>query len=239
MGIAGTILCDEIPKLKILAISDVEQSTLYGPQIRDRFEDAAFVISCGDLPFDYLDYIISSLNKPLYYVHGNHSFQMEFEKAGQQSSPPGGTNLHRKALRGPGGWLLAGIEGCISYNGGPHQYTQTQMWNHVLSLGPVLMRNKLMYGRYLDVLVTHAAAWRVDDREDPAHQGSKALRWAIEVFKPSYHLHGHVHLYRRDEPFQLWHNGTKVVNVYGHRLLDVSATNTMLNKVGGADDNGR
>lgn len=58
--------------MKILTISDVESLILY-----ERFESAAYadvdlVISCGDLPLGYLEYIVTMFNVPCYYVTGNH-----------------------------------------------------------------------------------------------------------------------------------------------------------------------
>ena len=49
-------------QLKILSISDVELSLLYCSQTAERFSDVDLVISCGDLPASYLDYISSSIN---------------------------------------------------------------------------------------------------------------------------------------------------------------------------------
>src|SRR6266540_4226788 len=52
------------PQVNILAISDEVEAGLYGPGIRDRFGHADLVLSCGDLPDYYLDYITSVLNVP-------------------------------------------------------------------------------------------------------------------------------------------------------------------------------
>ena len=57
---------------RILAISDVEFGQLYNVSIRDRHQGIDLVLSLGDLPMYYLDYISSALNVPLYYVLGNH-----------------------------------------------------------------------------------------------------------------------------------------------------------------------
>jgi Icc-related predicted phosphoesterase len=41
--------------------------------------------------------------------------------------------------------------------------------------------NKLKYGRYLDILVTHAAPRGIHDAEDWTHIGIKAFNWLIKV----------------------------------------------------------
>jgi len=45
----------------------------------DRFGDVELVLSCGDLPYYYLEYIVSMLNVPLLYVHGNHDAPPEYQ----------------------------------------------------------------------------------------------------------------------------------------------------------------
>ena len=58
---------------RILAVSDIELPYIYKAVGGKTFKDIDFVISCGDLPNEYLGYIISMLNKDLYYVRGNHA----------------------------------------------------------------------------------------------------------------------------------------------------------------------
>src|SRR2546427_11311864 len=43
---------------------------MYGDKLERLQPD--LVLSCGDLPFDYLEYIVSRVNVPLLYVPGNH-----------------------------------------------------------------------------------------------------------------------------------------------------------------------
>ncbi len=118
---------------------------------------------------------------------------------------------------------MAGIEGSIRYNNGPHQYSQGDMWSMALGLVPRLMINRLRYGRFLDVLVTHAPPWKIHDMEDLPHHGIKAFRWLLQVFKPAYHLHGHIHVYRNDIPTITQFEETQVINCYGYRELTLEA----------------
>lgn len=205
--------------MKILAVSDVELSFIYSPSVTQRFADASFVISCGDLPYYYLEYIISMLNVPLYYVNGNHMSTVEYGAQGEHYAPWGATHLHRRSVRTDQGVLLSGIDGSLQYNYGPHQYSQGEMWTMVLLLTPALMINKLRYGRFLDFFVTHAPAWKIHDMEDRPHQGIKAFRWFDTVFQPAYHLHGHIHVYRQDTITETMVGFTKVINIYGYREL--------------------
>jgi len=205
--------------MKILTVSDVELSYIYSPTLKERFSDSDLVISCGDLPYYYLEYIISTLDVPLYYVRGNHASKIEFGADGERRYPWGGIDLHRRTLRTPNGILLAGLEGSLRYNFGPHQYSQAEMWLMVFNLVPGLIYNRMRHGRYLDIFVAHAPPWKIHDKDDRPHQGIKAFRWLIKVFQPPVFLHGHIHIYRQDSITETKVNHTDVINSYGHRVI--------------------
>lgn len=209
--------------IRVLTLSDVETPAVYSSRIRSRFGSNDLVISCGDLPSYYLEYVISMLNLRLYYVNGNHVQRPESEdNAERYEHPWGAINLHRKVVYDrEHDLLLAGIEGSLRYNDGPHQYTQGEMWRMVLSLAPQLARNRVKYGRYLDVFVTHASAARIQDDIDKAHQGIDAFRWLLATFKPRYHLHGHMHHYNPLKPNFSQFGITTVVNTYGYREIEI------------------
>lgn len=207
--------------MKVLAVSDVEVDMIYSPLITQRFKDVDLVIGCGDLPYYYLEYIISMLNKPLYYVRGNHAPRFKEEgTGGERTFPWGGIDLHCKVTRDSSGLLLAGIEGSLNYNNGRYQYTQGEMWHMVWGLVPRLMINHMLYGRYLDIFITHAPPWKIHDKEDLPHQGIKAFRWLIQKFKPTYHLHGHVHIYQQYDVTETQLGGTQIINTYGYKTLN-------------------
>ncbi len=210
--------------MKILAVSDIELGFLYQPQIRERFSDIDLIIGCGDLPFYYLEYMISILNIPLYYVNGNHVSKTEFTTGGERSSPWGAVNLHKRCLMDDTGVLIAGIEGSLRYNLGSHQYTQTEMWMHVFSITPRLFFNRVIYGRYLDIFVTHAPPWGIHDQKDLPHQGIRAFRWFNKVFQPTFHLHGHIHIYRNDAVILTQFNKTCIINCFGYREIELDMT---------------
>jgi uncharacterized protein len=199
--------------MKILSVSDEEVGLVYSSQIASRFRGADIAISCGDLPCNYLDYMVSMLNIPLYFVHGNHVREQD------ESGPAGGTDLHARVVRDrQTGLLLAGVEGSLQYNSGPHQYSQNEMWFVAYRLSLGLMINKMRFGRYLDVLVTHAPPWQIHDATDRPHQGIKAFNWLIQVYRPALVLHGHVHLYRQDAVRETQVGPTRVINTFGYRF---------------------
>ncbi len=204
--------------LQVLSISDSVSQQVYSSKIRRLFGKADLAISCGDLPYYYVEYVVSTLDVPVFYVRGNHAKKVEYGNAGQRTAPAGATNLHRRVVYRKG-LLLAGIEGSVRYKPGPFQYTQRQMWKYVWQMVPRLLLNRALYGRYLDIFITHAPPWGIHDMPDWPHQGIRAFRWLIEVFKPAYHFHGHIHLYGPNARYRTHFKETEIINTYGHRYL--------------------
>lgn len=222
--------------MKILCVSDHVDPLVYSATIKTRFSDVSLVLSSGDLPFNYYDYIISSLNKPLLFVFGNHKLDMfgYFKKTSDISSMgktmvtyfentsqrPGGVTYVGDRIVKQQGLLIAGLGGSMWYNGKPNQYTDFTMYLHILRFLPRLLLNRIFRGRYVDILITHAPPFRVNDLPDRCHTGFKAFLWFMRVFKPRYLVHGHVHLYDMNARRVSNYCETKVVNVYDHYVID-------------------
>jgi Icc-related predicted phosphoesterase len=202
--------------MKILSISDVVVPFIYSSQVRTRFQGVDLVISCGDLPYYYQEYVLNMLDVPLFFVRGNHDKMIEYGQAGTRSAPDGGTDLHARVIR-HNGLLMAGVEGSLRYRDGDFQYSQYEMWVHVFKMVPALLMNRALYGRSLDIFVTHAPVKGIHDHEDLTHRGIIAFRWLIQTFQPAYHFHGHVHVYRSDETTETIVGSTRVINTYGFR----------------------
>jgi len=207
--------------MKLLAVSDVEVGFLYSPMICDKFQDVDLLFSCGDLPYYYVEYMLTMLNVPCYYIRGNHSSAVEYGSSGTRKSPLGAVDLHKRCIEDETGLLVAGLEGCLRYNPGAHQYSQAEYWNMVFGLVPRFLFNKAVLGRYLDVFISHAPPWQIHDDDDLPHRGIKAFRWLINVFQPQYFLHGHIHVYRMDTVTRSMIGKTAVVNVYGYKVLPI------------------
>ncbi|MGE5123070.1 MAG: metallophosphoesterase family protein, partial [Acidobacteriaceae bacterium] len=178
--------------MKILAVSDVVVDWIYSPKMRLVLSDTNLAIGCGDLPVYYLEFIVSSLDIPLFFVHGNHSIVNASEQVGVHGSG-GMVNLHCRVER-YNGYTFAGVEGSVRYNEGKYQYSQFLMWLNVFQLVPAMLLNRLHSDHFLHVFVSHAPPWGVHDQADYAHQGIKAFRWLLLHFHPDYHLHGHIHV---------------------------------------------
>ncbi len=205
--------------MKILAVSDQVVEGIYSLRIRERFGDVDLVLSCGDLPYSYLEYIVSMLDVPCFFVHGNHD-RPEYMSSGQTLTRPGGwVNLDERTLMCQG-LLLAGLEGSIQYKPRAlYQYTELGMAYKVWRLAPALLLNRLFRGRYLDVLITHAPPFGIHDGEDWPHRGFKTFLTLMARFRPRYLLHGHKHIYG-PEPRHTRYRQTEVINVYPFQVIE-------------------
>jgi hypothetical protein len=211
--------------LRLLAVSDEVDQRIYSTSLRERMSDIQLVIGCGDVPASYLEFLVDSLNRPVYYVLGNHAEELTRSgDRGVPKLPEGCVNLGGKVVRDPTyGLLLAGLPGSPRYSERePVQYTEFQMNWMMLKMAPRLLWNRIRHGRYLDLLVTHAPPRDVNDREDFAHQGFKAMRAFLDRFAPAYQLHGHIHLYDRSIPNTIRFHETDVINVYPYQTLDLT-----------------
>ncbi|MCB9422615.1 MAG: metallophosphoesterase [Ardenticatenaceae bacterium] len=209
--------------MKILAVSDRVLDQLYCSDVKQKYANIDLLIGCGDLPFYYLDFLISALDVPLIYVLGNHDQGPQYTADGRVlTEVRGGRDIHARCVMFEG-LLIAGLEGSMRYRPqAPLMYSEAEMRQQIARLVPRLLLNRQRYGRYLDILVTHSPPFGIHDRSDIAHTGFKIFNTFIKLFKPRYMLHGHIHLYRQDTPRVTLVESTKVINVYPYRVLDIS-----------------
>jgi len=177
------------------------------------YSDIDIVISCGDMPPYYLDFISTIMGVPLFYVRGNHD-------ESYSETPPGGVNLHRQVLE-YGGLTMAGLEGSIRYNRGLIQYTQGQMWRMMLSMLPAIAWQRLRHGRGIDLFVVHSPALGIHDGPDYAHRGFSSFLTLLRWVKPRYMLHGHVHIWDRRKTVRTRYASTNVLNINPFTVLEL------------------
>ncbi|WP_028973768.1 metallophosphoesterase [Spirochaeta cellobiosiphila] len=225
--------------MKILVVADHIDPLVYSNSIKKRFEDVDLILGAGDLPLEYYGFIVSSLNKPCYFVFGNHHLKrFNFYKKKSSEMDPrawmdtvqyehhfGATYVGGKVIRTPKNLLMAGLGGSIRYNGDDNQYTDLGMYLNCFKLIPKLIYNKIKYGRYLDILLTHSPPKGIHDKPDPCHIGFKAFLWFMRVFKPKYLIHGHIHLYELNAKRQSRYYETIIINAYDHIVIDLEVPN--------------
>lgn len=202
--------------MQALTVSDTVVESIHSPALTGIARGVDLVLSCGDLPADYMEYIVSMLNVPMFYVMGNHGGD-----GSARTEPEGAENIDGRVVEYKG-LLIAGLEGSVRYNNRPrYQYTENEMRAKIAGLTPRLLLNRARYGRYLDVLITHAPPLGIHDASDLPHRGFESFRWFMEHYAPRYLIHGHIHVYDGRAETVTRYGTTTVVNTYGYRLLDL------------------
>lgn len=117
------------------------------------------------------------------------------------------------------GVRILGLGGSMRYKPGTHQYTEWEMHKRVLKLFP-----KIWFRGGIDILVTHAPAYQLNDGRDLPHQGFKVFRRLMEKYRPKYFLHGHVHMsYGRKHKRYDKYEETNVVNAFDRCVFEFEA----------------
>ncbi len=218
---------------RILALADEVNEALYVPENLTRTAPD-MVVSCGDLPFEYLEYVVTMLNVPLLYVPGNHDpeliprprpdrvllpvpFIRTVEPPGTSPPGPEGCKNVDGRVEDVRGLRIGGLGGSIRYREGPNQYTQAHMRRRARRLARRARRRG-----DLDVLVTHAPPLGVGDEDDRAHQGFAAFHRLARRFRLRLLIHGHIHPYGGRRPDRRM-GETVVVNAVPSRIVEVGA----------------
>ncbi len=197
--------------MKTLCVADTVVKDLLapvggGPAIAD----VELLLSCGDLPPEYLTALRARYDAPLLYVLGNHDLRYK-------TAPPiGCTSVDRRLIM-LGGRKIVGFSGSRWYNGNINQYTEEQMGGFIRKLRFTLWRH-----RGLDVVLTHAPPRHIHDAEDLCHRGFRSFRGFIDKYRPRHFLHGHIHaLFGSEEERRTRLDSTEVINCYGYHLLEI------------------
>jgi Icc-related predicted phosphoesterase len=193
---------------------------LYSAQVAERFHDIEMILSCGDLPYEYLEFLVTLMNIPLLYVPGNHDPAYDEKKKATYAE---GCDYLDRGVRSVKGLNIAGVGGSIRYRPGcPNQYTQSQMYSHMSSFIPKLLWYLPLHGNVLDIMITHSPPRGIHDDDDQAHIGFSAFKDFIQTFKPRYFLHGHSMVYKSNIVPPITKVGTTtVINVYPYRIIEI------------------
>jgi Icc-related predicted phosphoesterase len=210
---------------RILAIADEVDEALYTDKLTQLHPDV--VMSAGDLPFDYLEYIVSRLDVPLVYVPGNHDAELRSSDPtwtplgadAAESGPLGCMNADGRVVVAAG-LRIAGLGGSMRYRRGPNQYSEVEMRWRALSLGVRVKLNPFRTARRVDVLLTHAPPFGWGSKDDLAHRGFAAFVPLVKDLAPKVLIHGHIHPYGRGRP-ERFLGDTQVVNAVPLRLVEI------------------
>ena len=198
--------------MKILAIADEESKYLWDFYERGKLEDIDLILSAGDLAPEYLTFLVTMASVPVLYVHGNHDDKYAYK-------PPEGCICIDDSIYVYQGVRIMGLGGSMRYRPGDHQYTDAEMAKRVKKLRWKLLR----YGG-VDILLTHAPAFEINDGRDLPHQGFRIFVKLIEKYKPKFFIHGHVHMtYGRTHKRYDKYQETHIINAYERCAFEYEA----------------
>jgi len=205
--------------MKILAVSDQVDDRLYSPNVHQYFGHVDFLLGCGDLPYAYLEFLVSALNKPLLYVPGNHDPFYDRRSAEHRAE---GCEFLDRRMRRLRGLTIAGMGGSIRYHPTQeNQHTQAEMYFRLTKLVLPLLWQRFRTGRALDILIAHSPPRGIHDQDDRAHIGFSAFTDFIRFFAPRYFLHGHTMPLGNRSLTMTQVGVTTVINVFPYRLIEI------------------
>lgn len=188
-------------RLKILFISDEPFPALWDYFEASRLEGIDLIISCGDLPPQYLSFLATFFQGPVLYVYGNHDDCY-------LDTPPDGCTCIDGQVYEFEGIRIAGLGGSMKYRHGNFQYTERQMFFRTIRLQYQIHRHK-----GLDILVSHAPAYGMNDGKDLPHRGFRCFYRLLDKYCPRYFVHGHMHFsYNPSQKRVSMYEETTVVN---------------------------
>ena len=196
--------------MRFLTVSDVVAPELFPVAHREAFAPLDAVLSCGDVPPEYLTYLGHIFRVPVYHVRGNHDLRY------RTRPPQGAVDVHARVVE-VHGVRIVGFEGSMWYNGGPMQYTEAEMRRLLWKTRPLIW-----WHGGVDVVLTHAPPRGLGDGEDLCHRGFQCFVRFIDTYQLRWFIHGHVHR-RFHDPSQrlLWRGNTTILNTFGWHIVDI------------------
>lgn len=196
--------------MKILLIADEESKFLWDYYQPGKLDGIDLIISCGDLKPEYLRFLVTLGNVPLYYVHGNHDDRYE-------KDPPEGCVCIDDEIVNFRGLRILGLGGCPRYSPGKHQYSEREMRARIAAL-----RWRLWRSKGVDIVVSHAPLRGWGDADDLPHRGFECFNKFVEKYSPRYWFYGHVHMrYNYKQPRVLQKGETTLINACERYIVDV------------------
>lgn len=196
--------------MKIMALADTPDKMLWDYLDKRLLEGVELILSCGDLPAEYLSFLTCFTHAPVLYVHGNHDVRY-------QTAPPEGCICIEDQVYDAGGVRILGLGGSMRYKNGPCMYTEREMAARIRK-----MRYKLWRANGFDILLTHAPAYRLGDLDNLPHTGFRCFRELMEKYEPKYMVHGHVHQeYSSAFVRERTYGRTTILNAYKRWIFEI------------------
>lgn len=198
--------------MKLLLVADEEDRGLWDFYTPERLGGTDVILSAGDLSPLYLSFLVTMANRPTLYVHGNHDGVYD-------RTPPEGCECVDDRLVTVNGLRILGLGGSMQYNDGPYQYTEAQMSRRIRKL-----QRQVRRAGGVDIVLTHAPVRGFGDGDNLTHRGFEAFLPLMDMWKPRFLIHGHMHIrYGISRQRVRQYGDTTIINACGRYLLDTDA----------------
>ena len=199
--------------MRLLLLADEPDKGLWDYFTPDKVKGIDLIISCGDLPAAYLEFLVTMGHAPVLYIPGNHDDSYT-------KKPPEGCDCIDGTMYIYKGLRIFGLGGSMRYKPGPYLYSEKEMHARI-------RRAKWTISKFggMDIFVTHAPAQGYGDLQDLPHQGFSCFNTLLDICKPGLMLHGHVHATYGNFQRERQHpSGTRIINAYQRHIIEVSET---------------
>ncbi len=168
--------------MRILVLADEPVQRLWGEYGLETIRKADLILSAGDLPAHYLEYMTTFGPGPVVYVHGNHN-------EAYASVPPEGCICAEGHVVQVRGIRILGLGGCMRYRPDvPTMFTEKEMAARIRRL-----RRELRQTGGFDILLAHSPIAGVGDQPDLPHRGFECFKPLLSRYRPLVMFHGHIH----------------------------------------------
>lgn len=200
--------------MKILVVADEVSKAYYDYFEKSMLDDIDLILSCGDLPAEYLSFLVTFAHCPLLYVRGNHDTKYS-------RKPPEGCVCVEDRIFEYQGLRILGLGGSMRYiPQASCQYSPVEMRRRIRRLWL-----PLKWHRGFDILLTHAPAAGIGDGDDWPHRGFEEFNRLMDKYSPRYMIHGHMHFSYTHRHSRLTKYGpTTVINGFESYVLEVDSS---------------
>jgi len=196
--------------MKILLLADREEPGLWDYYQPSKTKDIDLILAAGDLSADYLEFLVTMANKPLFYVRGNHD-------DGYAVKEPLGCDCIENQIVTYKNIRIMGLGGSMKYRDGKNMYTEREMEKRIRK-----MKRQLKKNNGFDILLSHVPPLGYGDLEDLPHLGFDCFNDLLNTYHPAYHVHGHIHQeYGNFERYVTHPSGTVIVNACGSCVIEI------------------
>ncbi len=218
----------DISMTRVMLVADMVHPYVYRSGFPQGLPSIDLVLSAGDIPGYFLEFLASTLPVPVVYVPGNHNDEY-INEGGGRHLPQGVINAHGRVVS-EAGLRIAGWGGVPRYRDGENQYTAAQgRWG---------LRKLAWRARGgVDVLLTHAPPLGPHAGSDYAHRGCASITEFIGKRRPPLVVHGHIHEYEGKKiSYTDAATGSQVINAYGYHILEFAKADQQVTAKVGAGD---